>query len=288
MQEQLYKIGAVAQETGLAVERLRAWERRYGFDPAHKVNRTRYYDKEQVTKLSLIKELLERGHSIKQLVELGIDELNDLTDTRPSILVHSDCSLTLVGPAIQEMEANASTEECEITGRFHSLDELESNLDTIQHTDALIVESDSLDAERLEGLKDALSIPLIVVFRYASKHDIEEATEKGLSFHKLGEVNWNDLLLMVTRQLGIRKQSSRDGNRFSEAQLYHLSRTRFSGDVDPKDLVDIVLAQRALVTHVNRHTNNAFGVELAGVVQLSASSMEDALELVAKEYELFS
>lgn len=288
MQEQLYKIGAVAQETGLAVERLRAWERRYGFEPAHKVNRTRYYDKEQVTKLSLIKELLERGHSIKQLVDLSIDELSDLAETRPSVLVHSECSLMIVGPAIQDLEANADTENCEITGRMHSLDELESNLDTIQHTDALIVETDSLDTERLEGLREALSIPLIVVYRYASKHDIEEATERGLSFHRFGEVSWHDLLSIVTRQLGNRKQTTSGESRFTEAQLYHLSRTSFNGDIAPKDLVDIVLAQRALASHVNRHTNNAFGVELSGVIQLSASTMENALELVAKEYELFS
>ncbi|MEM6709905.1 MAG: MerR family transcriptional regulator [Pseudomonadota bacterium] len=30
---ELYRIGAVAQLTGIAVERLRAWERRYGLAP---------------------------------------------------------------------------------------------------------------------------------------------------------------------------------------------------------------------------------------------------------------
>lgn len=288
MQEQLYKIGAVAQETGLAVERLRAWERRYGFDPAHKVNRTRYYDKDQVTKLSLIKDLLERGHSIKQLVDLSIDELSDLADTRPTVLAHSQCSLVIVGPAIHDMEAGAGSDICEISARMHTLDELESNLDRIQNADAVLVEVDSLDAGRLEGLRDALSVPLIAVYRYASKSDVANATAKDLSFHKLGDVSWNDLLAIATRHLGGLRQSSIGENRYTDAQLYHLSRTSFDGDIAPKDLVDIVLAQRALASHVNRHTNNAFGVELAGVIQLSASTMEDALELVAKEYELFS
>lgn len=288
MQEQLYKIGAVAQETGLAVERLRAWERRYGFDPAHKVNRTRYYDKDQVTKLSLIKDLLERGHSIKQLANLTINELNDLADTRPSVLVHSQCSLVIVGPAIQDMEASASSDNCEIAARMHTLDELESNLDRIQNADGVIVEVDSLDPKRLEGLQDALSVPLIVVYRYASTGDLSEAADKELSFFKLGEISWNELLLTATRQLGILEHSVAGESRFTEVELYHLSRTSFKGDIAPKDLVDIVLAQRALASHVNRHTNNAFGVELAGVIQLSSSTMETALELVAKEYELFS
>lgn len=287
VQEQLYKIGAVAQETGLAVERLRAWERRYGFDPAHKVNRTRYYDKEQVSKLTLIKELLERGHSIKQLVNLSVEELSELTDIRPSALSHLRCSLVIVGPTVQDMEANAPSENCEITRRIHSLDELESNLDKIQNADAVIVEVESLDVERLEALRDALSIPITVLYRYASKGDQQEATEKRLSFHKVGEVNWNELQLIVSGQLRNLERSLTGEKKFTEEQLYHMSRTRFSGDIAPKDLVDIVIAQRALASHANRHANTAFGVELAGVIQLSASTMERALELVANEYELF-
>ena len=34
--DDLYRIGTVASLTGIAVERLRAWERRYDFTPAHR------------------------------------------------------------------------------------------------------------------------------------------------------------------------------------------------------------------------------------------------------------
>ena len=49
--DDFYRIGSVAALTGIAVERLRAWERRHGFSPAHKSGRTRFYSADQLEKL---------------------------------------------------------------------------------------------------------------------------------------------------------------------------------------------------------------------------------------------
>ena len=51
---QRYRIGTVAIMTGIAVERLRAWERRYGLAPTARAGRARVYDGHQVTQLRLI------------------------------------------------------------------------------------------------------------------------------------------------------------------------------------------------------------------------------------------
>ena len=56
--DDLYRIGAVANLTGVAVERLRAWERRYGLAPAHRDGRTRYYSGAQLSRLKRIKQLI--------------------------------------------------------------------------------------------------------------------------------------------------------------------------------------------------------------------------------------
>ena len=53
--DDFYRIGSVAALTGIAVERLRAWERRHGFSPAHKNGRTRFYSADQLEKLKKIK-----------------------------------------------------------------------------------------------------------------------------------------------------------------------------------------------------------------------------------------
>ena len=39
--QDLYQIGSVTALTGIAAERLRAWERRYGFKPAEKKGKIR-------------------------------------------------------------------------------------------------------------------------------------------------------------------------------------------------------------------------------------------------------
>ncbi|MDE0008460.1 MAG: MerR family transcriptional regulator, partial [Gammaproteobacteria bacterium] len=51
----LFKIGVVASRTGISVERLRAWERRYGLAPAHRDGQTRFYSEAQVERLLAIK-----------------------------------------------------------------------------------------------------------------------------------------------------------------------------------------------------------------------------------------
>lgn len=74
---QRYRIGTVASMTGIAVERLRAWERRYGLAPAARAGRARVYDGHQVTQLRLIHTLIERGHPISTLVGLTTAQLSE-------------------------------------------------------------------------------------------------------------------------------------------------------------------------------------------------------------------
>ena len=69
--DDLYRIGTIANLTGIAVERLRAWERRYGLEPAHKAGKTRFYSRAQLERLQLIKRLIDQGHPISTLVALA-------------------------------------------------------------------------------------------------------------------------------------------------------------------------------------------------------------------------
>ena len=53
-EQDLYRIGSVAALTGIAVERLRAWERRYGFAPAQRDGKVRFYSNGQLEKLKIL------------------------------------------------------------------------------------------------------------------------------------------------------------------------------------------------------------------------------------------
>jgi methanogenic corrinoid protein MtbC1 len=66
----------VEQATGIARATLRIWERRYGFpQPGRDLRGERSYPDEQVRKLRLIADLVERGHRPGRLVLLTIAQL---------------------------------------------------------------------------------------------------------------------------------------------------------------------------------------------------------------------
>src|SRR5476649_1324465 len=66
-------IGAIAHEIGLTKDTLRVWERRYGFpQPLRSSGGERLYPQEQVTKLRLVKRLLDAGHRPSKVLPQSI------------------------------------------------------------------------------------------------------------------------------------------------------------------------------------------------------------------------
>jgi DNA-binding transcriptional MerR regulator/methylmalonyl-CoA mutase cobalamin-binding subunit len=77
----MYSIKAVSQATGLTVETLRAWERRYGIVvPARDDGGRRLYRAEDVLRLRRLREATERGHAISRLAHLSEEGLASLLD----------------------------------------------------------------------------------------------------------------------------------------------------------------------------------------------------------------
>lgn len=75
----MYSIKAVSQATGLSIETLRAWERRYGtVAPQRDANGRRSYSADQVARLRRLREATDRGYSIGKIASLPIEEVNRL------------------------------------------------------------------------------------------------------------------------------------------------------------------------------------------------------------------
>jgi DNA-binding transcriptional MerR regulator len=71
-----FNIGAVARLTGIARERIRIWERRYGAVTPHRdAANNRLYSQEDVDRLLLIRRLVDAGHAIGQIARLTRAEL---------------------------------------------------------------------------------------------------------------------------------------------------------------------------------------------------------------------
>ncbi len=80
----LFNISAVERETGLSKDTLRIWERRYHFpQPVRDSNGDRAYTTEQITKLRLIKRLLNQGHRPGKVIGLDDAHLERLV-TQPT------------------------------------------------------------------------------------------------------------------------------------------------------------------------------------------------------------
>ena len=71
-----YRSGAVARLTGIPVETLRVWERRYKVvGPRQSATGQRQYAPDEVTRLSVIKRLVDSGYAIGSIASLGLDQL---------------------------------------------------------------------------------------------------------------------------------------------------------------------------------------------------------------------
>lgn len=71
-----YRIGAVSRLTQIPAETLRVWERRYHVvEPRRGGGQTRLYDRNDVERLTVIKQLVDRGHAISTVASLDLEEL---------------------------------------------------------------------------------------------------------------------------------------------------------------------------------------------------------------------
>ncbi|MDP1674206.1 MAG: MerR family transcriptional regulator [Burkholderiales bacterium] len=80
-EEPIYRSGAVARLTGIPVQTLRVWERRYKIvGPRQSTSGQRLYAPAEVARLAVIKQLVDSGHAIGSIAMLGIDQLRAMLD----------------------------------------------------------------------------------------------------------------------------------------------------------------------------------------------------------------
>lgn len=78
MSKTLYPIRAVAKLTGVPLDTIRAWERRYGAVTPQRDARGRIYSEKEVQRLMLLRDAVARGHAIGKVAEVADDDLREL------------------------------------------------------------------------------------------------------------------------------------------------------------------------------------------------------------------
>ncbi len=79
-----YPIRAVAKITGLSLDTLRAWERRYKAVVPERSGRGRQYGSEHIERLLLLNQLVQKGHAIGGIASRSDEELRGLLTQQPS------------------------------------------------------------------------------------------------------------------------------------------------------------------------------------------------------------
>ena len=79
-----YPIRAVSRLTGIAIDTLRAWERRHGAVTPIRDDRGRMYTDADIARLRLLRGAVEHGHTIGRLAALSDAELRHLAATAGS------------------------------------------------------------------------------------------------------------------------------------------------------------------------------------------------------------
>jgi DNA-binding transcriptional MerR regulator len=82
-----YPIRAVSKLTGIGIDTLRAWERRYGAVTPTRDDRGRMYTDADVARLRLLNRAVEQGHSIGRLAALSNDQLRHLSDAAGAVVL---------------------------------------------------------------------------------------------------------------------------------------------------------------------------------------------------------
>lgn len=226
MDEDLYKIGAVARRTGITPECLRAWERRYGLQPAERAGKTRFYSASQVERLTTVKTLLDQGHPISQLIQLTDDELQRRLRPPPTRAVVHRRRTGLVGGQLilahREARRNPETTDVgmEIVAEWTTAAELKADRGALPGLDCLVVYVPTLDIQHLEEIEEIYPhAGLVAAFRYATARDLEACRQAARSVLRW-PAEWQTLVRRVTATTPVVASPSR---RYSDEELVHIS-----------------------------------------------------------------
>ncbi len=184
-----YRIGAVSRLTQVPPETLRVWERRYGaVSPERGSGQTRLYNRLDVDRLLVMKQLVDRGHAISTVAQLDLPSLQARLDEHhvrgvKAVRAASSRSVPtfLVGPALSELARQASPDldGVDLVGWCEGPDDLDTAVRS-KAPRVLVWESPVVDsrtarvAQTLLRRSDASHV--VVIYNFGTRASVERLT----------------------------------------------------------------------------------------------------------------
>ena len=292
-QEDLYKIGVVAKRTGIAHERLRAWERRYGLAPAARAGHTRFYSGTQVARLVAIKTLLDQGHAISEVIHWTDDELQRRLRLQPSLQPAPECApkpasaqVWLIGAPLLLAYRERDDSEVDVVAEWTTAAELARQQDPLPKPDCIAIHMPTLDDQPIELIEDVYDdVPIVVVYQYATKADREQFEQADYSLLK-GPASWRSVenLILATSP----PSPTGDAQRFySDDELLHICSVADqapSGCV--RELADLVVEINTYAAHAEHCESDEDYAATIDDVHNARGHLEQALRRLVEKHGL--
>ncbi len=188
--EQGMRISAVSRITGIPTDTLRAWERRYELvSPGRSGSAGRVYSRDDVHKLGLIKQLVDRGHAISNVAACSVEELNDLLalhgiNSGKAESVDRPLRLLACGEVLSvTMKHDAVADpRIEVSGLYSSASSAAAAIDR-GDADVLVLEYASLHKDTVNEIVDyyrrSRASSCVVIYAYSSSAILARLEKQG-------------------------------------------------------------------------------------------------------------
>ena len=284
MTEDLFRIGAVAKRTGITPECLRAWERRYGLEPAERAGQTRFYDAAQIERLLVIKALLDQGHPISQIIHLPADALQRRLAPRHVAPSLGAAKVALVGAPLVRAYHDAQDKQLEVVGEWASSAEMYRDaLPT--GVDCVVAYFPSLALHDIERIGDFCpAARIVVVFKYATAGDLASVRDAGYPLLRW-PAEWRRVEELVAAAAVFDIHDH--GRRYSDEELLHISLMASRAACDcPRHLATLIGELNDYATHARRCRGDDRHDGIESDVQAARAHLERALQGQVEEHRL--
>ena len=252
-----YRSGAAARLSGVPVETLRVWERRYGVtDPSRSERGQRQYSFDDVRRLGLIKQLVDAGNSIGAVAHLDLQQLLAMHSAVANLpaaqsqlqLSNGLVRIALVGVMLRQALINLDTEvsKMSLVQTAINLKQAPTQLKDVR-VDVLAVEQGELTAPEeqiplLQAAQQACQAnAVLILYRFASSDAIRQMRLAGFHVARIP----SDMLevdhlcrVALARALTMAEQQSRQARIKKQSTKAASFERRLRGDSIPERLID--------------------------------------------------
>ncbi len=285
--DDLYRIGTVAQLTQISVERLRAWERRYGLAPAHRAGKTRFYSAPQLARLTKIKRLIDAGQPISSLVELTDEQL----DERQSALAGAAPGMSgqpartgLIGTNLLVLEQQQDEDlRIQIAGRWANLAAFERDQLGVDTLDAVVVQMPVANEDDLDVIVDYFpKAQIVALYQFGTAKHVAAIENRGIPALRW-PTPWQEIesaVASVHRQANAPQKAA--ARRFSDEELVAIAASTLSDPTGcPQHLVELISQLNAFADYSRSLGEDALLDGIHVDATQARSHLERALEALA-------